>query len=161
MPRFRTIRRVHHSAADMFALVADMDSYPQFVPLCTALRVLKRDSREDGTEVALAEMEIGYAAIRERFTTRVALDPARNEILVEYVDGPFRHLRNRWRFRDMEEPLPQDGQAPARRSEVEFFIDYEFRSRTLGALMGAVFDDAFRKFAAAFETRADKVYGRG
>ncbi len=161
MPRFRTIRRVHHSAADMFALVADMDSYPQFVPLCTALRVRRRDMREDGTEVALAEMEIGYKAIRERFTTRVVLDPARSEILVEYVDGPFRHLRNRWRFRDIEETQPQDGQAPARRSEVEFFIDYEFRSRTLGALMGAVFDDAFRKFAAAFEARADKVYGRG
>lgn len=161
MPRFRTIRRVHHSAADMFALVADMDSYPQFVPLCMALRVRRRDMREDGTEVALAEMEIGYKAIRERFTTRVVLDPARSEILVEYVDGPFRHLRNRWRFRDIEETQPQDGQAPARRSEVEFFIDYEFRSRTLGALMGAVFDDAFRKFAAAFEARADKVYGRG
>ena len=70
--------------------------------------------------------------------------------MVEYVDGPFRHLRNRWRFRDIAD----------KRSEVEFFIDYEFRSRTLGALMGAVFDDAFRKFASAFEARADKVYGR-
>lgn len=140
----------------MFALVADMDSYPQFVPLCTALRVRKRETREDGAEIALAEMEIGYKAIRERFTTRVVLEPARNEILVEYVDGPFRHLRNRWRFRDIPE-----ASANAKRSEVEFFIDYEFRSRTLGALMGAVFDDAFRKFAAAFEARADEVYGRG
>jgi len=106
-------------------------------------------------EALVAEMEVGYKAIRERFTTRVALDAARNEILVEYVDGPFRHLRNRWRFRDIAE------EAGPKRSEVEFFIDYEFRSRTLGALMGAVFDDAFRKFADAFEARADKVYGRG
>ena len=151
MPRYRTIRRVHHSAADMFALVADCESYPQFLPLCTALRVRRRETREDGVEAMLAEMEVGYKAIRERFTTRVTLDAARGEILVEYVDGPFRHLRNRWRFRDIAE----------RRSEVEFFIDYEFRSRTLGALMGAVFDDAFRKFADAFEMRADKVYGRG
>ncbi|MCB1539859.1 MAG: type II toxin-antitoxin system RatA family toxin [Rhodoblastus sp.] len=151
MPRYRTIRRVHHSAADMFALVADCESYPQFLPLCTALRVRRRETREDGVEAMLAEMEVGYKAIRERFTTRVTLDSARGEILVEYVDGPFRHLRNRWRFRDIAE----------RRSEVEFFIDYEFRSRTLGALMGAVFDDAFRKFADAFEMRADKVYGRG
>ena len=75
--------------------------------------------------------------------------------LVEYVDGPFRHLRNRWRFRD----IPGDS-SEQKRSEVEFFIDYEFRSRTLGALMGAVFDDAFRKFTTAFEQRADKVYGR-
>ena len=150
MPRFRTIRRVHHSAAQMFALVADMDAYPEFVPLCTALRVRSRGFGEDGVETALAEMEVGYKAIRERFTTRVTLEEPRNEINVEYVDGPFRHLRNRWRFRDIEE----------HRSEVEFFIDYEFRSRTLGALMGAVFDDAFRKFASAFEARADKVYGR-
>ena len=150
MPRYRTIRRVHHSAADMFALVADCEAYPQFLPLCTALRVRRRETREDGVEAMLAEMEVGYKAIRERFTTRVTLDAARGEILVEYVDGPFRHLRNRWRFRDIAE----------RRSEVEFFIDYEFRSRTLGALMGAVFDDAFRKFADAFEARADKVYGR-
>ncbi len=151
MPRFRTVRRVHHSAAQMFALVADMDAYPEFVPLCTALRVRHRETNAEGVEVALAEMEVGYKAIRERFTTRVTLEAARNEILVEYVDGPFRHLRNRWRFRDLEE----------NRSEIEFFIDYEFRSRTLGALMGAVFDDAFRKFASAFETRADRVYGRG
>ncbi len=150
MPRYRTIRRVHHSAADMFALVADMESYPQFLPLCTGLRVRRRDLRDDGTEVVLAEMEVGYRAVRERFTSRVALDPAKPEIHVEYVDGPFRHLRNRWRFKDLSEKL----------SEVEFFIDYEFRSRTLGALMGAMFDEAFRKFAVAFEQRADKVYGR-
>lgn len=155
MPRFRTIRRVHHSAAQMFALVADMDSYPEFVPLCTALRVRHRETRDDGVEIALAEMEVGYKAIRERFTTRVTMEPARSEILVEYVDGPFRHLRNRWRFRDIEQ-----AEVESKRSEVEFFIDYEFRSRTLGALMGAVFDDAFRKFASAFEARADKVYGR-
>ncbi len=139
----------------MFALVADMDSYPEFVPLCTALRVRRRDSREDGVEIALAEMEVGYKAIRERFTTRVTLEAARNEILVEYVDGPFSHLRNRWRFRDLQEMSSE-----RKRSEIEFFIDYQFRSRTLGALMGAVFDDAFHKFAAAFEQRADKVYGR-
>ena len=150
MPRYRTIRRVHHSAADMFALVADMESYPQFLPLCTGLRVRRRDLRDDRTEVVLAEMEVGYRAVRERFTSRVALDPAKPEIHVEYVDGPFRHLRNRWRFKDLSEKL----------SEVEFFIDYEFRSRTLGARMGAMFDEAFRKFAVAFEQRADKVYGR-
>ena len=154
MPRYRTIRRVRHSADDMFALVADCEAYPEFVPLCTALRVRRREPREDGAEVLLAEMEVDYKAIRERFTTRVALDAARNEILVEYVDGPFRHLRNRWRFRD----IPGDS-SEQKRSEVEFFIDYEFRSRTLGALMGAMFDNAFHKFSEAFERRADKVYG--
>lgn len=150
MPRYRTIRRVRHSAEDMFALVADMEAYPHFVPLCTALRVRSRDRRDDGVEIVFADMEIGYRAIRERFTSRVTLDSARREILVEYVDGPFHHLRNRWRFKDLAE----------KRSEVEFFIDYEFRSRALGALMGAMFDEAFRKFAVAFERRADRVYGR-
>ncbi len=150
MPRFRTTRRVQHSAADMFALVADMDSYPQFVPLCTGLRIRRREQREDGTEVAMAEMEVGYRAIRECFTTRVTLDRAKNEIFVEYVDGPFRYLKNRWRFVDGGE----------RTSSVEFFIDYEFRSRTLGMLMGAMFDKAFHKFSEAFEQRADKIYGR-
>lgn len=150
MPRFRSIRRVHHSAAEMFALVADMESYPQFVPLCTGLRVRRREQRADGTEVAVSEMEVGYKHIRERFTTRVTLMVEKNEILVEYVDGPFSHLRNRWRFKDTGERL----------AEVEFFIDYEFRSRALGALMGAMFDKAFHKFSEAFEQRADKVYGR-
>ena len=149
MPRFRTVRRVRHSAAEMYALVADMDSYPQFVPLCAALRVRKRETRDDGIEVALAEMEVGYKAIREKFTTRVTLDQANGEIIVEYIDGPFRYLKNRWRFVDVGENA----------SSVEFFIDYEFRSRTLGALMGAMFDSAFHKFSEAFERRADTVYG--
>ncbi len=149
MPRFRTVRRVRHSAADMFALVSDMDAYPEFVPLCTALRVRSRTTGEDGLEIAVAEMEVGYKAIRERFTTRVTMDRAKVEIFVEYIDGPFRYLKNRWRFVDTGE----------RQSSVEFFIDYEFRSRTLGALMGAMFDNAFHKFSEAFERRADKVYG--
>ena len=149
MPRFRTVRRVRHSAADMFALVSDMDAYPEFVPLCTALRVRSRTTGEDGIEIAVAEMEVGYKAIRERFTTRVTMDGAKVEIFVEYIDGPFRYLKNRWRFVDTGE----------RQSSVEFFIDYEFRSRTLGALMGAMFDNAFHKFSEAFERRADKVYG--
>lgn len=149
MPRFRTIRRVRHSAADMYALVCDMESYPEFVPLCTGLRVLRRETREDGVETAVSVMEVGYKAIREKFTTRVTMDRAKLEIMVEYVDGPFRYLKNRWRFVDVGE----------RASSVEFFIDYEFRSRTLGALMGAMFDNAFHKFSEAFERRADKVYG--
>ena len=135
----------------MFALVSDMESYPQFVPLCTGLRVRRRDRRDDGVEIAVSEMEVGYRAIRERFTTRVVLDEAKNEINVEYIDGPFSYLRNRWRFREVGEKA----------ADVEFFIDYEFRSRTLGVLMGAMFDSAFHKFSQAFEERADKIYSKG
>jgi coenzyme Q-binding protein COQ10 len=96
-------------------------------------------------------MEVGHRAIHEKFATRVTLDRPRLKIVVEYVDGPFRRLENVWDFRDG----PQE-----RGSTVEFFIAYEFRSRVLGALMGAMFDAAFRKFSAAFEARADAVYAR-
>jgi len=134
----------------MFNLVSDIERYPEFVPLCKALRVRRRTTQDLGIEVLVADMEVGYRAIREKFTSRVTLDRAKLKILVEYVDGPFSSLENHWNFRD-------EGQGA---SVVEFFIAYEFRSRMLGALMGSVFDAAFRKFAAAFEARADVVYAR-
>ena len=154
MPSFTTTRRVRHRAQDMFALVADIERYPEFVPLCTGLRVRKRSQDAAGREVVLADMSVGYRAIRETFTSRVTLDPAKQEILVEYVDGPFSRLVNRWTFVDLSP------QGTAVQSKVDFFIDYEFRSRMLGMLMGAMFDTAFRRFAEAFEERADEVYGR-
>jgi coenzyme Q-binding protein COQ10 len=153
MPSFRTTRRVRHSAADMFALVADVERYPEFLPLCQDLRVRRRVSDAQGREVIVADMEVGYRAIRETFTSRVTLDRQSLGILVEYVDGPFRHLENRWTFRD------EDAPNGAARCAVEFYIDYEFASRTLGLLMGSMFDTAFRKFSEAFEQRADRVYG--
>jgi coenzyme Q-binding protein COQ10 len=95
-------------------------------------------------------MTVAYKIIRETFTSRVNLDRPNLQIVVEYLDGPFKRMQNRWTFR----PAGENACA------VEFFIDYEFRSRTLAVLMGAMFDTAFRRFAAAFEQRADKVYGR-
>ncbi|WP_395664676.1 type II toxin-antitoxin system RatA family toxin [Methylocella sp.] len=148
MPSFRTTRKVRHSAADMFALVADVEAYPQFVPLCLDLRI-RRQTESAGATIKIAEMTVGYKAIRECFTTRVACDPNTLQILVEYVDGPFRRLENRWTFRD----------AGPGASTIEFEISYEFRSRALSLLMGGMFDKAFRKFAEAFERRADIVYG--
>ena len=102
----------------------------------------------------MADMEVGYKAIRERFTSRVTLDPAASQILAEYIDGPFSHLTNRWTFVDLE----SNGNSVSR---VDFFIDYAFKSRVLGLLMGGMFDIAFRKFTQAFEERASKVYGKG
>jgi coenzyme Q-binding protein COQ10 len=151
MPSFRTVRRVRHSAAQMLELVADVERYPEFVPLCKSLRVRRRSTGAAGEEVLIADMEVGYRAIHEKFASRVTLDRANHKVLVEYVDGPFSHLENTWNFVDEE----------AGASRIEFFIAYEFRSRLLGALMGSMFDAAFRKFAQAFETRADVVYGRG
>ena len=151
MPSFKTIRRVRHSAKDMFDLVADVERYPEFVPLCQTLRVRRRTSGEQGAGVFLCDMAVGYRAIREKFTSRVTLDRAQLKVLVEYVEGPFSYLENTWNFRD---------EARAGNSKIEFFISYEFRSRILATLMGSMFDTAFRKFAQAFEARADAVYGR-
>jgi coenzyme Q-binding protein COQ10 len=149
MPSFRTTRRVRHSAEKMFDLVADVERYPEFVPLCQSLRVRRRTSGPQGADVLLCDMTVGYRAIREKFTSRVTLDRAQRKVLVEYVEGPFSYLQNTWDFLDE----PQG-------SRIEFYISYEFRSRILAALMGSMFDAAFRKFAQAFETRADVIYGR-
>ncbi len=150
MPQFSTKRRVRHSVSDMFDLVADMESYPQFVPLCRSLKVRNRVPKGEGVEVALSEMTVAYKLIHETFTTRVTLDRPNMQILVEYLHGPFSHLQNRWAFR----PLGEEA------CEVEFFISYEFSSRMLAMVMGAMFDMAFRRFADAFERRADQVYGK-
>jgi coenzyme Q-binding protein COQ10 len=150
MPTFQTTRLVGHTPLEMFDLVADVEKYPQFLPLCLDMRVRRRQSGKDGEEIIIAEMQVGYRAIRERFTSRVNLDRAGLKILVEYIDGPFRTLHNRWQFLAVGEDA----------CRVEFFITYEFASRTLALLMGAMFDRAFRKFAEAFEQRADFVYGQ-
>jgi coenzyme Q-binding protein COQ10 len=148
VPSFSNSRRVRHSAPDMFDLVADVEHYPEFVPLCQALRVKRRTKSDEGVEILVADMTVAYKLIRETFTSRVTLDRPRLVIHVEYLDGPFSRLDNRWEF------VPQGGGA----CDVKFFISYEFRSRTLGMLMGAMFDAAFRRFADAFEKRADEVY---
>ena len=148
MPQFQTKRPANHTADEMFALVADVEKYPQFLPLCEALTVKSRKER-DGRTLLIADMSVGYKAIRETFTTQVLLNRAERAIDVKYIDGPFRYLDNRWRF----EALPQGG------STVHFFIDYEFKSRILSALMGSMFDRAFRMFTDAFEKRADAIYG--
>ncbi len=149
MPQFKAKRRVRHSADDMFLLVVDMERYPEFVPLCTDMRVRGRSEIAEGVEVATARMTVAYKVIREYFTTRVTMHRPELWITVEYLDGPLHVLSNRWSFRPLGETA----------SEVEFYINYEFKSRILSALMGAVFDAAFRRFATAFEKRADKVYG--
>lgn len=150
MPQFETIRSVPHAAEDMFALVADVESYPAFLPLCEALSVRSRREGEGSKTLLVADMTVGYKAIRETFTSQVLLKPAERIIDVKYIDGPFRYLDNRWRF---EPVAPQ-------RCRVHFFIDYQFRNRMLGIVMGSMFDRAFRTFAEGFERRADEVYGR-
>src|SRR5262245_43380461 len=134
MPQFSTKRRVRHSAGAMFDLVADVEQYPDFVPLCSALRVKSRAQKGEGVTVLVADMTVAYKMLHQTFTSRITLDRQNFKILVEYISGPFRRMQNRWVFH------PAGEQA----CEVEFFIDYEFKSRTLGMLMGSVFDSVFR-----------------
>jgi coenzyme Q-binding protein COQ10 len=150
MPQFATKRLVKHSASDMFDLVADVEKYPDFVPLCDGMKVRSRADKGDGITVMVAAMTVAYKLIRQTFTSRATVDKPNLKILVEYLDGPFSRMQNRWTFTATGD----------RSCEIEFFIDYEFKSRTFGMLMGAVFDTVFRKMAAAFEERADEVYGR-
>lgn len=149
MPKFDTTRIVAHGPDQMFALVADIEKYPEFLPLCEDLKIRSRKERGD-VVLLIADMTIGYKAIRETFTSQVLLKPTESVIDVKYLDGPFRYLNNRWTFSDQ----PDGG------CTVSFFIDYEFKSRMLGIVMGTMFDRAFRMFAEAFEKRADMIYGQ-
>ena len=145
---FETRHRVGHSTEEMFALVAAVEDYPQFLPLCEALEVKGREFAE-GKETLIATMTVGYRLIRESFTTEVILDKASRTIFVSYLDGPFAHLENRWRF----EPVSAEA------SQIDFYIAYSFRSRLFERLIGGLFDKAVRKYTEAFETRADEIYG--
>ena len=131
----------------MFDLVADVEKYPEFLPLCSGLKI--RSTREkQGKTVLIADMSVSYKMLRETFTSQVILNREDFQIDVKYLDGPFRYLDNRWRFSDLE-----DGKC-----EVSFSIDYEFKSKMLGMVMGTMFEIAFGRFTAAFEERADKIY---
>ena len=149
MPSFKTTRHVAFTANQMFALVADVERYPEFLPLCTGLAVLSRQPVGEGEELT-ARRNIGYKSISESFTTRVLTKPNDLKIDVSYLNGPFKRLINHWTFKD---------DAAGTGSTIDFFIDYEFKSMLMGALMGAMFDQAFRRFAQAFEERAAHVYG--
>jgi coenzyme Q-binding protein COQ10 len=147
MPEFSTTRRVQHAAAKMFDLTADVERYPEFVPLCRALKVRTRIPEPEGVEVLVADMTVAYKFVQESFVSRVTLDRPNLKILVEYLEGPFSHLENRWAFHPIGE----------RSCNVDFYIQYEFRDRMLAVLMGSMFDVAFRRLAAAFERRADAI----
>jgi coenzyme Q-binding protein COQ10 len=150
MPRFSNRRRVQHRADQMFDLVADVERYPAFVPLCQALKIRQRKQNPDGTETVIADMTVSFKLVKETFTSEVTLDREHLKILVRYLKGPFSNLENRWTF----EPKAEEA------CDVGFFIAYEFKSKMLATLMGAMFDAAFGRFSAAFEKRADMVYGK-
>jgi len=143
LPRHRETRRVPYSPEQMFALVADVERYPEFLPWCVATRIRSREERS-----FTADLIAAFAAFREQYTSRVNLDPEGRLIVIEYLEGPFEHLTNRWQFQ------PVDGGC-----DVEFDIDFRFRSRTLEALISGMFTKAIRKMTESFEQRAHQLYG--
>ncbi|NTU76426.1 MAG: type II toxin-antitoxin system RatA family toxin [Alphaproteobacteria bacterium] len=143
MPRHYEQKQLPYSPEQMFALVADIERYPEFLPWCRSARVRARQGN-----VATAEMRVGFKGFYETFVTTAALKEPES-IGVNYVAGPLSHLSNEWRFKEGE----KGG------CEVTFFVDFGFRSLLLSALMEAVFDKAFRKMVAAFEARARELYG--
>jgi coenzyme Q-binding protein COQ10 len=148
MPSFETTRRVPYTPEQMFDLVADVEQYPRFFPMCEAMRVRSRTAQGDA-EVVVASMDIGFKAIRETITTRVTLERPRGFVRVDFIDGPFRRLENRWQFTTAAEGG----------TDVRFFIAYEFKSMMLQMVVGALFDQAFRRCVSAFEARAREIYG--
>jgi coenzyme Q-binding protein COQ10 len=142
MPTHAEQRVMAFTPDQLYALVADIERYPEFLPWCIGARVRHQTERE-----LLADLVIGFKMIRERYTSRVVLTPGR-QIDVAYVDGPLKHLTNRWVFL----PHPQG-------CLIDFNVDFEFKSRVLQTLIGALFHEAFRRMVASFEGRARKLYG--
>jgi coenzyme Q-binding protein COQ10 len=150
MPTHAEKRVMPYSAEQMYALIADVSSYPEFLPWCAAARVRETRPLPDGSgEVMDADLVISFKLFRERFGSRVTLHPAARRIDVEYLDGPFRYLNNHWKFE------PRGDHA----CEVDFFVDFEFRSALLQRIIGVVFNEAMHRIVRAFERRAGVLYG--
>lgn len=150
MPHAHDTRIVPHDAAAMFDLVADIRRYPEFLPWCKALRVRSEDVDEKGRGIVTADMVARFKGFEERFTTRVTLDRPALAVDVAYIDGPFKHLVNAWRF------TPREGGG----SQVDFDIDFEFRSRILQMLARSMLEKALLKLSEAFVVRADALYAQ-
>jgi coenzyme Q-binding protein COQ10 len=145
MPTHTERRNLAHTPKQLFDLVADIEKYPEFLPWCVAARIRKRDG-----DRILADLVIGYKMFRERFTSQVTLS-APGRIDVTYSEGPFKYLNNHWIFAEGVD----DG------CDIDFFVDFELRSRLLEKIIGVVFNEAIQRMVSAFERRADDLYGSG
>ncbi len=148
MTAHRENRIVPYTAELMYAVVADVERYPDFLPWCTALRVKSR-TQEGGKEIVLAEMVVGFKAFRERYTSRVELDPAARAISVTQTEGVFKYLTNDWRF------TPEGDHC-----RIDFLIEFEFKNRVLGAVAGQAFALVMTRMTQAFEARAKVLASR-
>jgi len=142
-------RILPYRASQILELVADVERYPEFLPWCTGARLRERRKTGDDVETITADLMIGFKMVRERFTSRVIVDRKKQRIDVEYVDGPFRHLKNHWTFIDSERNY----------CRVDFYLEFEFSSVLLQKLIGVLFHEAVRRMVSAFESRAHQLYG--
>lgn len=146
MPRHSETRVLPYTAAQMYTLVADVASYPQFLPWCAAARIRSRVP-EGAAEVMLADLVISFKVFREKFGSRVTLFEGEKSIDTEYLDGPFKYLKSTWKFKDVEGGC-----------EVDFFVDFEFKNAILQGVIGVVFNEAMNRIVRAFENRAAELY---
>jgi coenzyme Q-binding protein COQ10 len=146
MPTHTEKRIMPYTAKQMYDLVADVETYPDFLPWCAASRI-RKVTKDSHNTIIEADLIIAFKVFRERFGSRVTLKAEKFSIDVEYLDGPFKYLNNHWIFRDV------DGGC-----EADFFVDFEFKSRVLQALIGVVFNEAMQRIVKAFEMRADDLY---
>ncbi|MTJ04094.1 type II toxin-antitoxin system RatA family toxin [Sediminimonas qiaohouensis] len=148
MPTHSETRHLPYTPQQMYDLVADVASYPQFLPWCAAARVRSDTEQPDGSRVMEADLVISFKVFRERFTSRVVLWPDDLRIDTEYLDGPFKYMKSNWSFH------PADGGC-----SVDFFVDFEFRNAMLQRIIGVVFNEAMQRIVRAFESRARALYG--
>ena len=142
MPTHAEERVLPYTPEQLYSLVADVERYPEFLPWCVGARIKKREGN-----LVVADLIIGFRMFRERFTSRVTLDPPKR-IDVAYAEGPFRYLNNHWKF----ERVPEG-------CRIDFFVDFEFKSRLLQKLIEVLFSEAVRRMVGAFEKRARDLYG--
>ena len=148
MPTHNEKKTLSYSSQQMYNLVSDVGSYPEFLPWCAAARV--NSIIDDGSnQIMSADLVISFKVFRERFCSEVSLSPKENFIQTKYLDGPFKYMNSTWKFNDCSKGCA-----------VEFFVDFEFKSLILQGLIGLVFNDAMHRIVRAFETRADALYGQ-
>lgn len=143
MPTHAEKRHLPYTPEQLYEVVASVDRYPEFLPWCKAARITRRDG-----DTFEADLVIAFKMFRERFTSKVQLTP-KSGVDVQYVEGPFKYLNNHWRF----QPAPEGG------TIVDFYVDFEFRSKMLQAMIGVLFNEAVRRMVGAFEGRAHQLYG--
>jgi coenzyme Q-binding protein COQ10 len=147
MPIHSETRQLPFTAQQMYELVADVASYPQFLPWCAAARI-RSEAAVENSVVLEADLVISFKVFRERFGSRVTLFPGDMKIDTEYLDGPFKYMKSNWAFEDTP-----DG------CNVIFFVDFEFKNAILQGIIGLVFNEAMQRVVRAFETRANELYG--